>query len=239
MSNKDLLYIEDANNRKLFYRFTPAAFASNFVPLIVILHGEDKSEAVNFEYKMWNVLTPIDDFGYEDSGSCWLGEKGDFFVKDLLQELIEQIAEEYECEEHIYLYGNSTGGYGAILHGILCKANAVYANVPHIRVPQTSNADKKMKEFYRAIFSENVSKENDLTSFLNPKDSFPIFYLCGDNNSVESGLEDETAYFADACKKHDIRVHQDFCPDAGEGENHILKKVLDMFEHVPPVYTPQ
>ena len=111
----------EQNKRKLFYRFTPAAIASQFVPLIVVLH--DEAESPHFEYKMWNVLTPIDTFGLENGGSCWLGEKEDFFVKDLLQELIKQISQEYECEEHIYLYGNAMGGYGAILHGVLCKAN--------------------------------------------------------------------------------------------------------------------
>lgn len=111
MDNKDLLYIEDAHNRKLFYRFTPAAVVSNFVPLVVIL-DEEKADTSNFEYKMWNILTPLNNFGNDN--------------KELLQKLIKQISEEYECEEHIYLYG----GHEAILHGILCKANAVYAHTP-------------------------------------------------------------------------------------------------------------
>ena len=235
--NADLHYIEDAQKRKLFYRFTPAAFASNFVPLIVVLHGVDKAEALHFEYKMWNVLTPIDNFGDKDRGSCWLGEKGDFFVKELLQELIRQISQEYECEDHIYLYGNFTGGYGAILHGILCKANAVYAHAPQIRLLETNNTDPVMKEFYSSLLSETGSKENDLTNFLNHRESFPIFYLCDNRDSVEStdisSLEDETAYFADACKKHEIRVHLDFCPKSEDDKNYRLKKVLTMFEHVP------
>ena len=89
MESKDLLYIEDDSNRKLYYHFTPADIASNFVPLVVILHEEGRAEVTNFEHKMWNVLTPIDNFGYENRGSCWLGEKGDFFVKDLLQKLMQ------------------------------------------------------------------------------------------------------------------------------------------------------
>jgi len=210
MHDEDLLYIEDDNGRKLYYRFTPAAFISNFAPLLVLLHNEEKPEANHFEYKMWNVLTPIDNFAYDNSASCWLGEKGDFFVKDLLQELIKQIADKYECEDHIYLYGNSMGGYGAILHGILCKANAVYAHAPHIRLENTDDTG---------------SKEYDLSHCLNPKDHFPIFYLC-DNR------ESETAYFVDACKKHNIEVHLDFCPKSGDDENHTLKKVLDMFSRV-------
>lgn len=208
MEKKDLLYIEDSNNRKLYYHFTPAAVISNFIPLVVILHGEEITDALHFEYKMWNVLTPLDNFGDEGKASCWLGEKGDFYVKDLLQKLIKQIAEEYECEDHIYMYGNSTGGYGAILHGILCKANAVFTHTPRIRLLDTN------------------SKESDLTNLLNPTDSFPIFYLCDNENN----LEDETAYFTDACKKNAIKVHLDFCPKSGDTEDYVLKKVLDMFE---------
>lgn len=213
MDNEDLLYIEDAHNRKLFYRFTPATVVSNFVPLVVILHGENKTDALHFEYKMWNVLTPLDSFGTENRGSCWLGEKGDFFVKDLLQKLIQQISEEYECEDDIYLYGNSIGGYGAILHGILCKANAVYAHSPRIKLVDSNQPD--------------TLKENDLTRFLNSTDSFPIFYVC---DNADSGMEDETAYFVDACQKYGLNIHLDFCPDKGEDKISLLKKVLDMFE---------
>jgi hypothetical protein len=210
MGNEDLLYIEDDKKRKLFYRFTPAALVSNFVPLIVILD----ENATHFEYKMWNVLTPLDHFGYENKGSCWLGGKGDFFVKDLLQELIQQIAEEYECEDHIYLYGSDMGGYGAILHGMLCKANAVYAHAPRIRIQKTSDGD-------------TFIKENDLTHFLNATDPFPVFYLCENENDPE----DETVYFADACKKHDIKVHLDFCPKS-EDETPVIKEVLGFFERM-------
>jgi hypothetical protein len=219
--NEDLLYIEDANNRKLFYRFTPAAFVSNFAPLLVVLHDEGKAVASHFEYKMWNVLTPMDNFEYENKGTCWLGEKGDFFLKDLLQKLIKQYADKLECEDHIYFYGNAMGGYGAILHGILCKANAVYAQAPYIRL-QDNN--------------DTVSKEYDLSNFLNLIDSFPIFYLCDNRDSVQSSdvnnLEDDTAHFVETCKKYDIKVHPNFCPKSGDDENNNLKKVLDMFEHV-------
>ena len=232
MHKENLLYIEDANKRKLFYHFTPAAIVSNFVPLVVILDSKGRAEAANFEYKMWNVLTPLDNFGYENRGSCWLGEKGDFFVKDLLRELIGQIAEEYECEDHIYMYGSGMGGYGAILHGILCKANAVYAYAPQVRPQEKSSADTEMKRFYDSVFSKTGSKEDDLTNFLNPTDSFPVFYLCDDGATDEKCLEDETVYFVDACRKHDIKVHTDFCPKSENDEIQALKEVLDFFERV-------
>lgn len=196
MCDKDLSYIEDAQSERLYYHFTPAAVASNFIPLVVILEDEEKAHSSDFEYKMWNILRPIDSFGYEN--------------KELLQKLIKEIAEEYECEDHIYLYGSSSGGYGAILHGILCKANAVYAYTPKIRLLDV------------------ISPKNDLTNFLNPTDSFPIFYLCDNENNPN----DEITYFEDTCKKNGIKVHLDFCPKSDEDENYRLKEVLNFFERM-------
>ncbi len=232
MESKDLLYIEDDNKRKLFYRFSPATLISNFVPLIVILDEKSKDEIAHFEHKMWNVLKPIDNYGYKNRGSSWLGEHGDFFVKDLLQELIHEISEEYECEDHIYLYGNSIHGYGAILHGILCKANAVYVDTPYIRLPPKNDANTEMKSFYDFIFSNTISKEKDLSNFLNPTDTFPVFYLCNNGYYDTSTLKDEITYFTDACKKHDIKIHLDRCVNSEDEENLYLKKVLSFLERV-------
>jgi len=73
---------------KLSYYFTPAAMISNFAPLIVILH--DKQEEITmFEYKMWNILQ-VDSSTVQD--------------ETLLKELIDDIADEYETQEHIYMY---------------------------------------------------------------------------------------------------------------------------------------
>lgn len=89
MPGEDLLYIEDAQNRKLFYHFTPPAFVSNFIPLVIVLDDN----VLNFEYKMWNVLTPLYNVKQEDRTSD----------QSLLQELIKHISQEYECEDYIYL----------------------------------------------------------------------------------------------------------------------------------------
>jgi len=209
----DLLYIEDANNRKLFYRFTPAPFFSNFAPLLVILHEDRNPEAQHFEYKMWNVLTPIDNFDYENNGTRWLGEENDFYVKDLLQTLIHQYANTLECEDHIYLYGKGMGGYGAILHGTLCKANAIYAASPYLNLQE---------------HHEPISKEYTLSHLLNLIDTFPIFYLCNDDDN----LKEQTSHFVETCKQFDIKINLDFCPEAQEDTHDNLKKVLDMFERV-------
>lgn len=215
MSNENLYSIEDDKKRKLYYRFTPAAIGSNFIPLIVILDDAEKAEERNFEYKMWNVLTPVDSVG--EGGSAWLGEQGDFFVKDLLQELIHQISEAHECEEHIYLYGSGRGGYGAILHGMLAKANAIYAHLPQIRLESRG-------------FQEN--KESDLSHFLNDEETYPIFYVCDDVGTGKNTFVEDTAYFMQACKRENIRAHLNFCASDEEDENRRIKNVLDTFERM-------
>lgn len=217
MSN-DLLYIEDENKRKLYYRFTPASLLSNFIPLIVILDDKNTDHPTHFEYKMWNVLTPLYHSESENPDSYWLGDKEDHYIKDLLQKLIQEISEEYECEDHIYLYGSKESGYGAILHGILSKANAVYAHNPHIRTQESDNTLK--------------SDENDLTQYLNDTDHFPIFYLGHDETMHKKELEDETAYFIHACEKHNIKVELKTSSRSEDDPSKDVKEVLDFLERV-------
>ncbi len=212
MHESTLLYIEDDQKRRLHYRFTPALYASNFVPLIVILHGEDRDEALHFGYKMWNVLTPVSD---KEGVLTWYGDKDEGYIKALLQSLIEQIADEYECEEDIYLYGNGLGGRAAIEQGILCRANAVFASSSGISLENTECG------------------QEELTGLLEKGKHHPIFYLCDDGKGQDS------KEFVQTCKVQGIRVHTDFCPEVSEEKGHRLKKVLDMYEHVPPAYTPQ
>ncbi|HIC42778.1 MAG TPA: hypothetical protein EYO73_00325 [Sulfurimonas sp.] len=197
MNIENLLYIEDINKKKLFYRFTPAAIASQFVPLIIILDDE----ATHFEYKMWHVLSPIHDKKY-------------LLNTDLLQELIRQVIEDNECEDHIYLYGSGRGAYEAILQGIACKANAVYIQDLSLRLEGIS------------------SKKNNLSSLFNPTDSFPIFFLCKKEDSIKNNVEDQIEYFVDICKKHGIKHHIDRCIHAGDDEGKTIKEVLNMLERM-------
>jgi hypothetical protein len=213
MPNDVLSYIEDDNKRRLYYRFTPAALISNFIPLIVILDDKNTDEPIHFEHKMWNVLTPFYPSESQDRESYWVGE-----YKDLLQRLIRETAEAYECEDHIYLFGSEISGYGAILHGILSKANAVYAHAPHIRLEEPN-------------FTLG-SKESDLTHLLNSADHFPIFYL-GTEGAVDTDtLENETSYFIDACNKHHVKVHLKISSKSEGDEIKRLKEVLGFLERV-------
>jgi len=207
--DEELHYIEDEKGRKLHYRFTPAAFISNFTPLIVVLHDERGKGSHHFEYKMWNVLTPVNS-REEENDLCWLGEKDDYYIKELLQILIREMAEEYDCEEHIYLYGKGVGGYGAILHGILSQAHTVYAHKAKIRLEGLE------------------TEENDLSNLVNKRNAFPIVYLCDDNTS-----NSEVKDFIEACKRDEVNIDLDHCIKE-DGEVETLKEVLNMLEKMSP-----
>jgi hypothetical protein len=203
MNDNAILFIEDERKRKLHYRFSPSAFISNFNPLLVILDDIGGIDAIHFEYKMWNVLTPLDCYTDKDINIDYMGHKG-----DMLQELIDHIAKKYECEDHIYLIGSGWGAYGVILHGLMCKANAIYAPIPQIKEPHMQT--------FRSIFKEKLSDKRS-----------PIMYLC------PSGTEDDTVnYFFRLCTEHGIKADLNFCPEAIGYKEETLKEVLHFFERM-------
>lgn len=146
---------------------------------LFILHGHGANKKyAKFYDDEWIVVCPLDIYGTEGSGSWWLGEKGNFFTFRLLQELVSRIRDEYELKE-IFFWGSSMGGYGAILHGTICKADAIYAHMPQVKLIGTDYTDGDNSKFYLPIFNKEKLQYEDLTYFLNnvkKKDS-PVYFL--------------------------------------------------------------
>ena len=109
------------------YHFTPAGFISNFTPLVVILYANEKVDLNDFEYKMWNVL------------QVCAFEKGE---SELLKELIVNISETHECEEYIFMYGDTAE---ADLSGIIAEKNIYEANT--LELKNRKNLKKVLDEF--------------------------------------------------------------------------------------------
>jgi len=109
------------------YHFTPAGFISNFVPLVVILYGKKDVSLNDFEYKMWNVLQ-ISSFKNSES--------------NLLKELIINISESHECEEYIFVYGDTEG----INFSGLTAENNVY-NATALELENRNHLKKVLDEF--------------------------------------------------------------------------------------------
>lgn len=52
----------------------------------------------------------LDNHGYDKAGSYYLGEQGDWYLKDQIIELVSQIKREYNIEKSVFL-GSSKGGW--------------------------------------------------------------------------------------------------------------------------------
>lgn len=76
----------EVNIRFIEFCFTPAETDNKPVIFIFHGHGFNKSHSA-FKSPNFNVVCPIDDFGYEDMDSWCLGEKGDFFWLDAMREI--------------------------------------------------------------------------------------------------------------------------------------------------------
>jgi len=115
------------------YHFTPAAITSNFVPLIVILYGKEDIHLEDFEYKMWNVLQVCSIDAQEEA----------------LEELIIEFSETYECEDYIFVYGDTKSVKGAISKSILSEENIMHADTSQLA--QRDNIKKVLDEFERMV----------------------------------------------------------------------------------------
>lgn len=113
---------------------------------LVILHGHGSNETPSaISNPKWNIIVPLDRFGYEGDGSWWLGEDGDFFAMRLLHGIVgrlgRRVGRRLNTEPGLYFSGSSMGGYGALLHGMLLGARAVYAASFQSRLSGTAFTD--------------------------------------------------------------------------------------------------
>lgn len=76
-----LNYIKHPNGKELTYRFSPALFPKG-APILVIFSAWGTKVPSKFNDPRWNVISFVDTFGIDGNGSAYLGEKGDFFVRD-------------------------------------------------------------------------------------------------------------------------------------------------------------
>lgn len=173
-----LLEIKDNDGHVLPYCFKKSPIPGS--PLLVIMHGNGNNKNIaKFRSDEYNILCPLDCYGWRKLGSWYLGEHGNFFVKDLLIKLISEVLSMPNVGKELYLWGSSMGGYAAILYGMLLEAHAIFAHIP-----QTNFIDSHWyetnKTFIDFIFGENgtIHPYRDLAQFaLTHKGKFPLFFL--------------------------------------------------------------
>lgn len=116
-------------------------------PIVIVFHGWTGGLNVKRDFDTritpahpsefpanWNIVLPQDRYGFARCGSWWLGEKGDFFVLKLLDDLVTFMRTQLGFRGDIYTFGTSMGGFGALLHGFRWQARAIAVNVPQVRL---------------------------------------------------------------------------------------------------------
>ncbi|OSI09331.1 hypothetical protein BWD07_11685, partial [Neisseria canis] len=218
MSNIVYPFVQDNYGRKLHYALRLAE-KPHEARTVFILHGQGFSSVPSsFCHSDWNVVCPLDNFGFNNGGTWFLGENGDFFVKDLMLKLIEQIKKETQSDR-LYFWGSSMGGYGAILFGLLCGAEAVFANVPQIRLKNTEYTDNNhlIKNCLDVVLNQDFPYWTDLTCLLASVDKrkYPTFFITQTRFHPFNYLKEHIYYFINKCDELDVNYFLEIVPKTG------------------------
>lgn len=247
LDQSGLDYITDDQERRMYYRYKPAEDEKH-KPLLVILHGHTyNSKPSMYENGKINILAPIDNYGVGNCGSWWLGENGDFFVKDLLQKLIR--LKLCETNGSLFMWGSSMGGFGVLHHGISLGAKAVYANIPQVRLLGSTYSNKGMKKFFEPIFGERVREDfNDIGLYIDETmknkggSAIPLFFIAQSRFDYENYLEEQSLYLFNKCLENGLNIHYEVFPKKGHSLmmplNESVDKMLGYFDEVETTVKP-
>ena len=223
------IVIEESGRSFVFY-FTPAKEENK--PILIIFHGHGYNQQPSaFKSQNWNVVCPIDNFGYDGLGSWYLGEKGDFFWLNVMPKILS-VVRERAGKNRLYIWGSSMGGYASVLYGHLLGARAVYANVPQTKLLGSKYSDNGMHKFFYPIFGEEVSEYNDLRRVLKKRTSCKYF-LCfnqleGSNYFSEQGLD-----FISHLHSLKQPMYIEVRPQSAHGKNHGVSEAIALFKKYP------
>lgn len=241
--------IEVFDGRKFTYRFTPANFSKG-APLLVISSARGTKVPSKFQRSDWNILSVVDTFGRKGDMTAYLGEKGNFFIKELFYELIQSAIKKCACvpRTNLFFYSSSIASGGSIIQGILSDARAVYLNSPIIRGHGSTIYKSKYRDYDKAVdfvippHMKNVI-EADGAKFLKAHrhKNLPVFFLCDSMHQSEpwlqNFLQEQTLYFVNACKEEGVEVHLELVDTEGHKIHHTTQEVIELFEkYTPPKY---
>lgn len=118
-----------AEGRVLRYLFFPALRASR--GLVVVFHGHVGSDIhlVRYNWQDFDLLLPLDNFGWKKLGSWFWGESGDNFVERLVWGLISELRARRQAPAW-FCMGASMGGFAALYYALKYQADGVYAMSP-------------------------------------------------------------------------------------------------------------
>ena len=197
-------------------------------PIIFILHGHGyASSPSQFKSKNWNVVCPMDSFGYGGMGSWFLGENGDFFWIEAMKEILAAVKAR-AGNGRLHFWGSSMGGYGALLHGHLLHASAVYANVPQTKLLGSKYSDGGMKKYFEPIFTGIDSEFNDLKRIFKAR-TRTKYFLCFNQLEGSSYLEEQCLPFVSHLQVFRQPFYLEVRPVSSHGKNHGVSEAIALF----------
>lgn len=217
----------DVGGRKITYYLSRSVEDNK--PILFILHGHGYAEKpAKFKSRNWNVVCPMDFFGEDGYGSWYLGERGDFFWIDAIKLIIDQVREK-TGKGRLYFWGSSMGGYGAILHGYLNHAMAIYANIPQTVLLGSKYSESGMRKYFEPIFSDDLSEYNDLKNLIKARNRTK-FFLCF--NQLEGGdyFREQGLDFISHVHALRQKIYLEVRPLASHGKNHGVSEAIELFK---------
>ena len=227
--------ISDATGKSMWFRLSPAKNNPQDAPFFLILHGHGTVGRPTFySEENWNIIAPMDNFGFEEKGSWWLGENGGDSTKLLLKMVVDASKEIIGSDSDVKLciYGSSMGGYGAILNAQHLGAIAVYANVPQIHLLGSTYSELGMKPYFEAVLGEQPNEiHNNLSKFIREcGGEHPLYFICENRFGQRNYRNEQAMTIISAFNELDINYHLEIVPTTGHNKNLGLREVRALFE---------
>jgi hypothetical protein len=215
------------NGRIFVFYFTPANDKNK--PILFIFHGHGHNANPSaFKSASWNVVCPIDNYGYEGLGSWYLGENEDFFWLTAMSEILNYVKER-SGKSRLYMWGSSMGGYASILYGYLLGARAIYANVPQTVLLGSKYSDNGMRKFFSSIVNNTDNEYNDLKKVLKKRTSCKYF-LCFNQLEGSDYFAEQGLAFINHLHCFKQPMYVEVRPKSAHGKNHGISESIGLFK---------
>ncbi len=133
---KQPFQVRDEAGRTLNYHITPSAGSAETAPILVTFHGWNGVSSAEIHGERgagmphWNVVFPMDRWGFNRMGAWFLGEQGNYFITKLIAQMVQALREIHGYKGPISFHGTSMGGFGAAMNGILLRIPILLLDIP-------------------------------------------------------------------------------------------------------------
>lgn len=145
----------EAGDHKLSYYFEPAD-SDTLVVSFSSFPGKYRKARYNYIHTLSSVpanrLFILDNFGYHNRGSYYLGLGGRFFIEQAVSGLIEDLCRSLNIRRRIFI-GTSKGGTAALYFGLKYGAECIIAGAPQYYIGSYLSYPKN-RVFLEAIMGD-------------------------------------------------------------------------------------